>query len=76
MKGFVFNLDIKKRNAKGEILKNPPPKQEVIDDMEFKNQIYERLFKKLEKDKTLVPDDVEEDSDEDDRDIRDKFIDQ
>ena len=44
--------------------------------MEFKNQIYERLFKKLEKDKTLLPDDVEEDSEEDDRDIREKFIDQ
>ena len=75
VKPYVFNLDIKRRNAKGEILKNPPLKLEVVEEMEFKNQVYERLFNKLEKEKELMPEVEEEDSDEDTRDIREKFID-
>ena len=50
----MFNLDIKRRNAKGDILKNPPVKAEAVEEMDFKNQVYERLFKKLVVDKELM----------------------
>lgn len=47
VKSFVFDLDVKRRNAKGEILTNPAPKAEEVADFEFRNQVYERCFKKL-----------------------------
>jgi len=45
VKAYEFDLDVKRRNAKGDILKNPPKKPEAIAEVEFKNQVYERLFK-------------------------------
>ena len=70
---FNFDLDLVRRNSKGEILKAKPKTSEELAELEFSNQVYERVFRKMEKE--LNDEEEEALSDDDCRDIRDRWLD-
>ena len=79
---FVFDMDTIQRDQKGDVVGNTPKSAEYLAEMEYKNQVYERLFRKLEEQKKKKNDDSSSDefSDDDESnpidkdDLRGNFI--
>jgi hypothetical protein len=71
VKKFTFDLDIKTRNSKGEEIIKPPKTEDELAEMAQRDQVYERLFRKWEKREV---DESEEESSEQEVDIREDFI--
>jgi len=64
VKNFMFELDIKRRNQKGELIIPNDKSPEEIAEIEFKNQVYERLFKRIEAKESLRDNSEDDDSDD------------
>ena len=75
-RAYEFDLNVKRRNQKGEVIKEQPKKPEEIQEIEFKNQVYARIFQKMDNEfYEKKGEDEETDDDQDNRNIRDRFID-
>jgi len=48
VRDYVFEVHTEYKNSEGNVIKKPAYTFEQLDDMEFKNQIYERLIRKME----------------------------
>ena len=45
---YTEELEVLKRNKQGEIIEKPPKTKDELEKLEFKNQVYDRLFKRIE----------------------------
>lgn len=78
VKNFVFDLDVQKRTPKGELIVRLEKTADQLAEIEFQNQVYERLFRRIEKEKVVDSDETEE-SDSDQgmkKSLRDDWIQQ
>jgi hypothetical protein len=64
VKNFMFELDIKRRNQKGELIIPNDKTLDELAEIELKNQVYERLFKRIEARESLKDNSDDEESDE------------
>jgi hypothetical protein len=76
VKDFNFDLDVVRRNPRGEILKNKPKTEQELAEIEFSNQVYERVFRKLVKRDEEKSSESDEDlTAEDMSDVRSRWLD-
>ena len=60
VKEFVFDLEVM-RNIKGDLIDKEEKTPEQLAESEFQNQVYERLFQRIEAEMMPNPDDEESD---------------
>jgi hypothetical protein len=60
VKEFVFDLEVM-RNIKGDLIDKEEKTPEQLAEIEFQNQVYERLFQRIEAEMMPNPDDEESD---------------
>ena len=68
-------MDVVRRNPRGEILKNKPKTEQELAELEFSNQVYERVFRKLVKRDEEKSSDSDEDLETEVSDIRARWLD-
>lgn len=78
IRNYSFDLYIENKNSKGDIIPQPPKTQEQISQNEYRNQVYERVFMRMEKEIVKIEESDEEESDDSTAlppmDVRDQWI--